>query len=188
MLDLNNNIVLLNETFDSSYTISHGVEYDPPDMYAYEFDTSSNQDSVRHDDSDGTKYLVNFEKSYFSDEPGKNRGTYLFQFSEEMDQNADFPNDQRSFDITGSGNEFKVFSTVINTVRIFLNELNRDGIQLKRLIFTAEKSKPSRVKLYNRLVKTLSKSNNLNYHIKEGNKLVTYYLYPMTFKNEYERL
>ena len=175
----------INETFDSSYTISHGVEYDPPDMYAYEFDTSSNQDRVRHDDSDGSKYVVNFEKSSLSDIPGENRGTYHFQFSEEMDQNADFPSDERSYEITGSGNEFKVFSTVINTVRIFLNELKGE---LKRIIFTAEKSKPSRVKLYNRLVKTLSKSSNLNYHIKEGDKLVTYYLYPMSFKNEYERL
>lgn len=175
----------LNETFDSSYTISHGVEYDPPDMYAYEFDTSSNQDSVRHDDSDGSKYVVNFEKSSLSDEPGENRGTYHFQFSEEMDQDADYPTDERSYEITGSGNEFKVFSTVINTVRIFLNELKGE---FKKIIFTAEKSKPSRVKLYNRLVKTLSKSSNLNYHIKEGDKLVTYYLYPMTFKNEYERL
>jgi len=182
--------VPLNETFDSSYTISHGVEYDPPDMYAYEFDTGSNQDGVRHEDSDGSKYVVNFEKSSLSDIPGENRGTYHFQFSQEYEDahEADFPSDERNYDITGSGNEFKVFSTVINTARIFLNELKSSGIQLKKIIFTAEKSKPSRVRLYNRLVKTLTKSNNLNYHIKEGNKLVTYYLYPMTFKNEYERL
>jgi len=180
-----NNIVPLIETFDSSYTISHGEEYDPPEMYAYEFDTGSNQDSVRHEDSDGSKYVVNFEVSSLSDEPGGNRGVYHFQFSEEKDQDAEFPTDERSYDITGSGNEFKVLSSVINTVRIFLNEYKGE---LKSIIFTAEKSKPSRVKLYNRLVKTLSQNNNLNYKIKEGNKLVSYYLYPMSFKNEYERL
>ena len=186
---INNNVPLI-ETFDSSYTISYGEEHDPPDMYAYEFDTGSNQDSVRHEDGDGTKYVVNFEISSLSEEPGGNRGVYHFQFSEEMDQDADFPNDQRSYDITGSGNEFKVFSTVINAARIFLNEYKNNpyGGQVRKIIFTAEKSKPSRVKLYNRLVKTLSKNNNLKYDIKEGNKLVTYYLYPMTFKNEYEKL
>jgi hypothetical protein len=179
--------MIIKETFDSSYTISHGVEYDPPDMYAYEFDTGSNQDGVRHGNSDGSKYVVNFEKSSLSDIPGENRGTYHFQFSQEYEDahEEDFPSDERNYDITGSGNEFKVFGTVINTVRIFLNEYKGE---LKSIIFTAEKSKPSRVRLYNRLVKTLSKSNNFNYHIKEGNKLVTYYLYPMTFKNEYERL
>jgi len=184
--------MIIKETFDSSYTISHGVEYDPPDMYAYEFDTSSNQDGVRHGDSDGSKYVVNFEKSSLSDIPGENRGTYHFQFSQEYEDahEADFPSDERNYDITGSGNEFKVFSTVINTVRIFLDEYKNNpyGGQVRKIMFTAEKSKPSRVKLYNRLVKTLSKSGNLNYHIKEGDKLVTYYLYPMTFKNEYERL
>lgn len=171
--------MIIKETFNSSYTISHGVEYDPPDMYAYEFDTGSNQDGVRHGDSDGYKYEVSFETGL--------RGNYHFQFSQEYEDahEADFPSDERNYDITGSGNEFKVFSTVINTVRIFLNEYKGE---LKSIIFTAEKSKPSRVRLYNRLVKTLSKSNNFNYHIKEGDKLVTYYLYPMTFKNEYERL
>ena len=180
----------LNETFDSSYTISHGEEHDPFTMFAYEFDTGSNQDSVRHEDSDGKKYVVNFEITSLSKPGWLERGSYAFQFSQEYKDahEADFPSDERNYDITGSGNEFKVFGTVINTVRIFLNELKSSGIQLKKIIFTAEKSKPSRVRLYNRLVKTLTKSNNLNYHIKEGNKLVTYYLYPMTFKNEYERL
>ena len=177
----------LNETFNSSYTISHGVEYKPPDKYAYEFDTGSNQDSVRHGDSDGIKYGVIFEESSLSDIPSENRGVYHFQFSKEMG-NADFPSDERSYDITGSGNEFKVFSTVINTIRIFLNELRRDGKQLNQLTFLADKSEPSRVKLYNKLVKTLTKKNNLSYHVKDTTRTIYYYLYPMTFKNEYERL
>ena len=182
--------MLLNETFDSSYTISHGEEYDPPVMFAYTFDTGSNQDSVRHEDSDGKKYVVTFDITSLSKPGLLEKGSYEFQFSQEYEDanEADFPSEERNYDITGSGNAFKVFSTVINIVRIFLKELKSSGIQFKRIIFLAEKSKPSRVKLYNKLVKTLSKSNNLNYDIKEGKETVSYYLYPMTFKNEYEKL
>ncbi|BDR25698.1 hypothetical protein RVBP16_1380 [Pseudomonas phage sp. 30-2] len=48
--------------------------------------------------------------------------------------------------VTGTGNEFKVFSTILDITKRAISELKPNQIY-----FTADLSEPSRVKLYNRL-------------------------------------
>lgn len=177
---------VLYETFDSSYTISYdGVNHDPPFDYSYEFDTGADQGRVRHeDDPDILRYIVQFES-----EIGKN-GRYQFEFYNLKSEPSPFNSEEVDYlpvhDITGSGNEFKIFSTVIKIIKIFLNELKRDGVELQRIVFSSATNEPSRVKLYERLLKTLAKRNDLNYHIDKRRKVVYFILYPMSFKNEYD--
>lgn len=52
--------------------------------------------------------------------------------------------------VTGSGDEFKVFSTVIDITKHFLDKYDPDSLS-----FTAEKSEGSRAKLYDKMVKRL---------------------------------
>lgn len=54
--------------------------------------------------------------------------------------------------ITNTGDELEVFSAVIKVMKEFMQNSNN-----KRYYFTAEMSEPSRVKLYDRLVKRLTK-------------------------------
>jgi len=97
--------------------------------------------------------------------------------------------DHGGYSVTGTGNEFKVFSTVVKIVKIFLNELKRDGVEFERIKFYASKTEPSRIKLYEKLVKTLTKKYNLSYEIiKNLHGNVYFYLIPISFKNKYEKL
>jgi hypothetical protein len=180
-----NNIVPLLETFDSSYTVSYGEDHDPPYEYVYTFNTEANQNIVRHptplmsghyrrDDNDGLQYVVRFDDNKI--------GYYSFEFFLRG-------SDHGGYSVTGTGNEFKVFSTVVKIVKIFLNELKREGVEFKRIKFYASKTEPSRIKLYEKLVKTLTKKYNLNYEIiKNLHGNVYFYLIPISFKNEYEKL
>jgi hypothetical protein len=52
--------------------------------------------------------------------------------------------------VTGSGDEFRVFATVIEITRLFMNQHDVDSMS-----FTAEKSEGSRAQLYQRLVNRL---------------------------------
>lgn len=54
------------------------------------------------------------------------------------------------FDITSSGNEFRVFATVVDIIKAFL-----DKYDPKALTFSAEKSEGSRAQLYQKLVSRL---------------------------------
>ena len=156
------NIVPLLETFDSSYTVSYGEDHDPPHEYVYTFRAYR------------WSYVVRFDNNKI--------GYYSFEFFLRG-------SDHGGYSVTGTGNEFKVFSTVVKIVKIFLNELKRDGVEFKRIKFQATKTEPSRIKLYEKLVKTLTKKYNLSYEIIKnlpGN--VYFYLIPISFKNEYEKL
>lgn len=53
--------------------------------------------------------------------------------------------------VEGSGDEIMVFSTVIAIIRKFMNK----NPSLKNLVFSAKLSEPSRVKLYNRMARTV---------------------------------
>lgn len=65
-----------------------------------------------------------------------------------------------SQDITGTGNEFKIFSTVIQIAKDFFKDYNE---KVNAISFTAKES--SRRKLYRHMVKKLSSENNLDYKI-----------------------
>lgn len=74
------------------------------------------------------------------------------------------------YSITRTGNQYKVFSTVIEIIRSFVSDKSPSVLR-----FVAEER--SRQKLYNRMVRSLSSSLGFEYTIKrEGNSLV-YFLY-----------
>lgn len=54
--------------------------------------------------------------------------------------------------ITGTGNQHAIFATVIDIIKNFIDEVNPDEMS-----FTAKKSEPSRIALYNRMMKMFPK-------------------------------
>lgn len=72
-----------------------------------------------------------------------------------------FIDDQRSDEITGRGDSFKVFATVADIVREFMSKRSPS-----MLVFTAEE--PSRIKLYARLAKNLA--SELGANLSTGNQ------------------
>lgn len=60
---------------------------------------------------------------------------------------------QMNFSVTGSGDEFRVFATVIQVVKDTIRDRGRE---MKTISFTSEKGETSRLKLYTRLANRIS--------------------------------
>lgn len=167
---------MLKETFDSSYKLYHSILHDPPYEYSYQF-TTVDKNSYRNINDEVKTYVIKFQ--YDGD------GIFIFEFYKEPDR----------YDLTGTGDEFKILSTIIKSIKLFYDEVRNDeindGIELKEITFSADKTERSRIKLYDRLLKTLAKEKDFNYkinHLPGKYQFAIYSLYPMTFKNEYDKL
>jgi hypothetical protein len=76
----------------------------------------------------------------------------------EISFSAVLPGEEENFSpdkitLTGTGNSRKVFGTVVNIVKDFLEQIKPSA-----LYFTGEKSEPSRIKLYDRLISQVDKA------------------------------
>lgn len=104
----------------------------------FRFDPSSTRNHLIYKfQIDGNNYIVNFHriddgKGWEIDFGMKEQGSWGTKFS-----------------ATGGGNEFAVFSTVIDALR---DALDRTGA--RQFIFSAEKEEPTRIKLYDRMMRT----------------------------------
>ena len=87
---------------------------------------------------DDAEYNVEFESS-MEDQWG-------FDFGRSVGNSAPVS------DITGTGNQYAVFSTVIAIVKDFIRQVDPNQI-----VFSAARKEPSRVKLYDRMVKMFPK-------------------------------
>lgn len=150
---------LIKEGFTSPYELSHGMFHNPPKIYEYEFQNKS-----------GLTYV-----SEFAQQPTH----YDFEFAVLYD--ADGNSIDRPMNITNTGDQFRIFSTVLKSFDMFIEQ--RPGVRVIK--FTAES--PSRKKLYERLVKTLAKKHGVNYDIDKtaGWKWLFYIKHPRNFKHFY---
>ena len=78
------------------------------------------------------------------DEPG----VYEVSFHLERQQPVDGKKEE--YGVTNSGDEIAVFSTVVKIIKDFVAKT-----QVKELVFAAKAKEPSRIKLYDRMVKRL---------------------------------
>ena len=83
-----------------------------------------------------------------------------------------------SINVTGEGDQFKIFATVIDVIREFIQRVNPE-----RVTFSAEKEdlntkSTSRAKLYSRMVRTFA--NQLGYDFKEQSPYSDYVDYVLT--------
>lgn len=87
---------------------------------------------------DDADYNVEFESSM--------ENQWGFDFGRSVGKNAPVST------ITGTGKQYAVFSTVVDIVKDFIRQIDPD-----QLVFSAARDEPSRVKLYDRMVKMFPK-------------------------------
>lgn len=150
---------MINEAFTQPYSIIKSQLYNPPHVYEYQFITEK-----------GLTYVVTFST------PGFTKG-YAFEFALLYDEKGNSIDDPQG--VIGSGDAFRVMSTVLKCFDLFLKQ-QPDVPFIK---FTAES--PSRRKLYERLIKTLShKYPKFTYKIdKNANWRWVFYIKPRSMKN-----
>lgn len=133
----------VNESFDSSYnyTLARKTEYN----YVYKFETENKE-----------KFNVIFDDMAYEDSK-----QFSFEF---MSNNVDDFISSGTVDVTGSQGPaaIKVFSTVGKILNDFINEVDPDYVE-----FSIDPKDTSRVKLYDVLIKRMSKSLT-NYTVKSG--------------------
>lgn len=106
------------------------------------------------------KYGVNFFRNYYD-----NVWNIEF-FMWWKDNNSNKP--QITHKITNTGDQFKIFATIIDIILSFNN--THQGASFK---FTANPSEPSRIKLYTRMYNTLTKKYNMHNVIFDMNPVAT---------------
>jgi GNAT superfamily N-acetyltransferase len=152
-------------------------------------------EDVRVWESFDQPYPVKFEHSEYGDVDALTRlpdGTYLsIMFNQESGHDGNHPSHysvefyrNSSQEVTGEGDAYKVFATVIEAIRQFVIKMKPDSIS-----FSASKepevdmARPganvnpeSRAKLYNRLVQRYAGAMGYSVKQQEGNNKVTYTL------------
>lgn len=63
----------------------------------------------------------------------------------------------KPLEILGTGNAFKVFAAVAQSIKEFLKDMDKKGEPVELLAFTADAYHPSRIKLYDRFAKKFEK-------------------------------
>lgn len=134
---------ILNELFNKIHPFQKVGSY--PSEVNYRFTADS-----------GQIYDVNFT------DPGENKLWQVEFYIKGNDGNIINPTTPLlySLDVTGTGDQFKIFSTVVQIAKDFFKEYYKN---VKAISFTAKE--PSRRKLYQHMVKRLSSENNLDYKI-----------------------
>lgn len=137
----------INEIGDSNYAVMHAGTSRPTLAQKNQQAKLGGTDVKKHDNFDfstpeGMNYGIGLH-TYKSDKRGKGIMVDFYNKDE-----IDTP-----YDKTGTGNEFKVFSTVRNVILKYLSE----HPELRFLTFSAKNSEPSRVRLYSAAAKDPNK-------------------------------
>jgi len=74
-------------------------------------------------------------------------GIWEFAFAERKHRHSRFDLSSSKLNVTGSGGELEVFSTIVEIMKMIIKEKSPTELR-----FTAEKSEASRVKLYDKLI------------------------------------
>lgn len=132
----------INELFDKLYSFKR---YSSPDNVQYEFSTS-----------DKKRVSVTFLLDDYN---------FDFISKQSVEGWEIFFNVDGFMHITGGGDSFAVFSTVIEIIKDFIKKNNPQV-----LVFTADKSEKSRVDLYSSMVKKMIRQTNFAYNIPQNKK------------------
>ena len=108
---------------------------------------------------DDAEYNVEFDSSM--------EGQWGFDFGRSESNNSPVS------EITGTGNQYAVFATVVDIVKEFISQNDPNHI-----VFSADRNEPSRIKLYNRMLKMFPKDK---YDVKITNEADSAY-YDVTKK------
>lgn len=137
--------MLLSEVFNMPYPWK--VTEQDVDYFQAEFDVKE----------DNVKYAVDISESNL------NVHEWNVEFSR-----IEMGNPHPEFDTTGTGDQQRIFATVIDIVKAFMKLPDIDPVHM--LYFTAKE--PSRMKLYQRLARTLLPDWKMNV---DGKKIVLYH-------------
>lgn len=129
---------MIKETFNQPYPMVKGMLYDPPEMYEYEFINDQ-----------GIRYIIEIGET--------NNKRYYFQF-QALEDKEGIPYEHPQNKL-GTGDAFKVFSTVVKALEDFL----KNNTNFRLIEFSAESK--SRRKLYEKMVSTIASRYNLDYKI-----------------------
>ena len=143
---------MLKETFNKPYDVSHGIMHSPPRSYEYEFESDN-----------GIAYVSQFGQS----DKDRYHERYHFEFQALYDPEGNSIDEPMG--IINSGNAFQVFATILKIFKIFFKEQPK----VKEVRFSAES--PSRQKLYEKMIKVLSKTYGFDYDIDKSKAWKRYF-------------
>lgn len=142
---------------------------DNPLPYKWTGESPRNKTAVFELDN-GFVYTIDFFQSNHDYQTSRNpwQITFNLQIPDELDHEMSDDMDFTGENITGSGNEIKIFATIKTIVEDFIKKNDPP-----EMYFSAKSSEPSRIKLYNRFA-ALFKRGGYNVTLHDDPKAMIY--------------